>query len=61
MIDIQNEAKAHLNELDYGNPADLDKIYFYKSIIETTEGIMSYAKRMSNYAKELAEKETNPK
>lgn len=61
MIDIQNEAKAHLNELDYGNPADLDKIYFYKSIIETTEGIMTYAKRMSNYAKELAEKETNPR
>lgn len=61
MLDIQREAREHLEALDYGNPADLDKIYFYKSIIDTTEGIMTYAKRMSNYAKELAEKETNPK
>ena len=33
MIDIQNEAKEHLAMLDYENPDDLDKIYFYKSVI----------------------------
>ncbi len=60
MIDIQNEAKEKLAELDYGNPEDIDKIYFYKSVIDTTEGVMIYAKRMSEYAKELAEKETDP-
>lgn len=61
MLDIQNEAKAYLEKLDYSNPEDIDKIYFYKSVIETTEGVMIYARRMSEYAKELADKETNPK
>ncbi len=61
MLDIQNEAKEHLAMLDYENPDDLDKIYFYKSVIDTTEGVMAYARRMSQYAAELAAKETNPK
>lgn len=61
MLDIQKEAKDHLEHLDYENPDDIDKIYFYKSIIDTTEGVMTYAKRMSNYAAELAAKETNPR
>lgn len=61
MLDIQQEAKDHLEKLDYANPEDLEKIYFYKSIIDTTEGVMIYAKRMSDYAAELALKETNPK
>ncbi len=61
MIDIQNEAKAYLEKLDYENPEDIDKIYFYKSIIDTTEGIMAYSRRMSDYAAQLAAKETNPK
>jgi formate C-acetyltransferase len=61
MIDIQNEAKEHLTTLDYENPEDIEKIYFYKSIIDTTEGVMIYARRMSEYAASLAEKETNPK
>lgn len=60
MLDIQNEAKEHLRKLDYADPENLDKIYFYKSIIETTEGVMIYAQRMSDYAAELAAKETNP-
>ena len=33
MLDIQREAREHLEHLDYENPEDLDKIYFYKSII----------------------------
>ncbi|MFR2716724.1 MAG: pyruvate formate lyase family protein [Anaerococcus obesiensis] len=61
MKDIQQEAKEHLEKLDYSNPEDIDKIYFYKSVIETTEGVMIYAKRLSEYAKQLAQKETNPK
>ena len=61
MLDIQQEAKDHLEKLDYANPEDLEKIYFYKSIIDTTEGVMIYAKRMSDYAAELALRETNPK
>lgn len=61
MLDIQQEAKDHLKELDYQNPDDIEKIYFYKSIIDTTEGVMIYAKRLSDYAKQLADKETDPK
>ncbi|QIB68838.1 choline trimethylamine-lyase [Aminipila butyrica] len=60
MIDIQQEAKDHLTQLDYENPDDIEKIYFYKSIIDTTEGVMIYAQRMSDYAAELAAKESNP-
>ena len=61
MLDIQQEAKAHLEKLDYENPDDFDKIYFYKSVIDTTEGVMIYARRMSEYAAELAQRETDPK
>ena len=60
MLDIQQEAKDHLAKLDYSHPEDIDKIYFYKSVIDTTEGVMTYAKRMSNYALELAAKCTDP-
>ena len=61
MLDIQQEAKDHLEKLSYDNPDDIEKIYYYKSVIDTTEGVMIYAKRLSNYAAELASKETNPK
>ena len=61
MLDIQNEAKEHLDQLDYENPDDIEKIYFYKSIVDTTEGVMIYAQRLSDYALELANKESNPK
>ena len=44
MQDIQDEAREHLKHLDYANPEDLDKIYFYKSVIDTTEGVMIYAR-----------------
>ena len=61
MLDIQQEAKDHLKNLDYENPDDIEKIYFYKSIIDTTEGVMIYAKRISDYAASLAANEKDPK
>lgn len=61
MLDVIEEAKAHLDELDYANPDDLEKIYFYKGQILTAEGVIIYAKRMSEYATQLASKETDPK
>jgi len=60
MLDIQHDAQEQLDKLDFANPDDMDKIYFYRSIIETAEGVMIYAKRMSQYAAELAAKEANP-
>ena len=59
MLDIQQEAREHLEKLDYENPDDIEKIYFYKSVIDTTEGVMIYAKRLSEYAAQLAEKESD--
>lgn len=61
MLDIQQEAKEHLEKLSYENPEDIEKIYFYKAVIETTEGVMAYARRLADHALELAAKETNPK
>ena len=60
MLDIVKDAEEKLAELDYENPEDFDKIYFYKSLILTAEGVMIYAKRISDYAAELAAKATNP-
>ena len=60
MLDIQQEAKDHLAKLDYSHPEDIEKIYFYKMVIDTTEGVMIYAKRLSNYALELAAKCPDP-
>jgi len=60
MLDIQREAREHLEQLSYDRPEDIDKIYFYKSVIETTEGVMIYARRMSEYAAQLAARENNP-
>lgn len=60
MLDIQQEAKDHLAQLDYSHPEDIEKIYFYKMVIDTTEGVMIYAKRLSNYALELAAKCNDP-
>ncbi|WP_375751014.1 choline trimethylamine-lyase [Vibrio sp. HN007] len=61
MLDIQREAQEKLDALDYQNPDDVEKIYFYKSVIETAEGVMVYAKRMSEYAAQLAANETDPR
>lgn len=61
MFDIKKEAEEKLNDLDHSNPDDIDKIYFYQSIIDTADGVMIYAKRISDYAAELAAKETNSK
>ena len=55
MQDIQDEAREHLKHLDYANPEDLDKIYFYKSVIDTTEGVMIYARRLSDFACQKAQ------
>jgi len=60
MLDIVKECNEKLADLSYERPEDMEKIYFYKSLIDTAEGVMIYAKRMSDYAAELAAKETNP-
>lgn len=53
----RQEAVDRLSKLSMENPDDLDKIYFYKAEIETCDGILAYAKRLSDYARELAVRE----
>ena len=60
MLDIQNEAREHLAKLDYAVPEDLEKIYFYKAVIETAEGVIIYARRLAEHARELAKAEKDP-
>lgn len=60
MLDIQQEARERLAALDYVNPDDLDRIYFYKAVIDTTEGVIVYARRMAEHAQKLAAEEQDP-
>lgn len=61
MLDIQQEAKDNLTKLDYENPADLERIYYYKAAIESTEGVMAYARRISEKATQMAAVERDAK
>ena len=60
MLGIKAEAEEHLKNLSLEEPDDIDKIYFYRAAIETCDGVMTYAKRLSDYAYEMAEKENDP-
>lgn len=54
---IIEEAKGHISELDPTSSDDMKKIEFYKSVILTSEGIIAYANRYSQKAKEMAKEE----
>lgn len=60
MNGIKADAQERLASLSMENPEDIDKIYFYKAAIETCDGVVAYAKRLANHARELAAKEQNP-
>lgn len=57
MNGIKTDAEAHLAQLSMENPDDIDRIYFYKAAIETCTGVVNYAKRIAQRARELAEGE----
>lgn len=57
---IKAEAETHLANLSANNADDQEKIAFYTAAIETCQGILTYAARLSAYALDLAEKESNP-
>ena len=60
MKGVQAEARENLSKLCMTRPEDIDKIYFYKAAIETTEGVMAYAKRLADHARTMANAETDP-
>ncbi|CAM3810344.1 choline trimethylamine-lyase [Parendozoicomonas haliclonae] len=58
---LKAEAEARLAEVAQGfDPEALDQINYYQAAIETCEGILTYSRRLSAYALELAEKESDP-
>ncbi|WP_067583348.1 choline trimethylamine-lyase [Endozoicomonas ascidiicola] len=60
MKGVQDEARAHLANLSMENPEDIDRIYFYKAALDTTEGVMIYARRIAAQAREMAARENDP-
>ncbi|MFV0361874.1 MAG: glycyl radical protein [Suipraeoptans sp.] len=58
---IKDEAKAKLKQLDYSDSDDYDRAIFYKSVILVSEGIITFAKKYSEEAAKLAEKENDIK
>ena len=57
---VKAEAEAYLAQISNENIENKEKISFYQAAIETCEGILTYAARLSAYARELSEKEKNP-
>ncbi|GAA4650984.1 hypothetical protein GCM10023116_32670 [Kistimonas scapharcae] len=60
MNGIKADAEARLATLSMENPADIDKIYYYKAAMETCDGVMAYARRIADHARTLAGRETDP-
>jgi len=60
ILGIKTEAEEHLANLAVTGEEMNEKKNFYQASIEICEGILTYAKRLSEYALELAEKESNP-
>ncbi len=61
MLAVRKEAEEHLAELDMGNPEDLDKIWYYSSVLESVDGILNYSNRLADKADELADAEADPR
>ncbi|WP_346897680.1 choline trimethylamine-lyase [Clostridium sp. UBA7503] len=59
ILGIKAEAEEHLANLTGTLEEINEKKNFYQASIEICEGILTYSKRLSEYALELAEKESN--
>lgn len=57
---LKAEAEAHLAKLSGVTKEEREQIHFYKAAIITCEGILIYANRLSEYARQLAEQENDP-
>lgn len=57
---IKAEAEKYLKALSMNNEKDRDKATYYQGAIETCEGILIYANRLSTHARQLARVEQDP-
>ncbi|MGL4861214.1 MAG: choline trimethylamine-lyase, partial [Enterobacteriaceae bacterium] len=60
MNGVKKDAEERMALLTMEEPDHIEKIYFYKSVIDVCDGVMIYAKRMANHARELAARENDP-
>lgn len=58
---LKAEAEQHLAALTPVCAHNQDKIAFYQAAIESCEGVLTYAARLSAYARTLADREQDPK
>lgn len=58
---LKAEAEQHLAALTPDCAQNQDKIAFYQAAIESCEGVLTYAARLSAYARTLADREQDPK
>ncbi len=57
---VKAEAEAYLAGLSTDSIENRNKRSFYQAAIETCEGILTYSARLSEYAREMSEKEEDP-
>jgi len=58
---IMEEAEEHLKSLKLWDPEDFEKKYFLEAVVITLKAAIKFAKRYAALAREMAEKETDPK
>jgi formate C-acetyltransferase len=57
---IIKDVKKKINSLDFAKPNDIEKIQFLKAVLITTQASMDFAKRYSQKAKRMADRENDP-
>lgn len=57
---VRQEAVEKLQGLSMDKPADIDKIYYYKAEIDVCDGVLAYSRRLSDYARQMADQEYDP-
>lgn len=57
---IKREIEEKLAALDLTRPQDIDKMIYYKATLICCDAAVDYARRYSQLAREMAEKETRP-
>ena len=55
------EAKEELKKLDITTSDDIDKKFFLEAVVISCNAVIKFARRYARLAKELAEKESNPR
>ncbi len=55
-----DEAKEKITEFKANQDADIEKLYFWQSLVIVYEGVITYARRHADHARQLAEKTADP-